>query len=63
MGVRQTTGLFLLPITQSTGVTIVAFSFALAVGQFVYGAAQPLFAHVDMERQRQAPSLEEDPLR
>jgi predicted MFS family arabinose efflux permease len=44
MGVRQTTGLFLLPITQSTGVTIVAFSFALAVGQFIYGAAQPLFA-------------------
>jgi len=44
MGVRQTTGLFLLPITQSTGVSIVAFSFALAVGQFVYGAAQPLFA-------------------
>jgi predicted MFS family arabinose efflux permease len=44
MGLRQTTGLFLLPITQSTGVSIVAFSFALAVGQFVYGAAQPIFA-------------------
>jgi len=44
MGVRQTTGLLLLPITQSTGVSIVAFSFALAVGQFVYGAAQPIFA-------------------
>jgi MFS family permease len=44
MGVRQTTGLFLLPITESTGVTIVAFSFALAVGQFMYGAAQPIFA-------------------
>ena len=44
MGVRQTTGLFLVPITQSTGVTIGAFSFALAVGQFVYGAAQPIFA-------------------
>ena len=43
MGVRQTTGLFLLPITQSTGVSIVAFSFALAVGQFVFGAAQPVF--------------------
>ena len=35
MGVRQTSGLFLLPITQSTGVSIVAFSFALAIGQFV----------------------------
>ena len=44
MGLRQTTGLFLLPITASTGVSIVAFSFALAVGQFVYGAAQPIFA-------------------
>jgi MFS family permease len=44
MGVRQTTGLFLLPITASTGVTIVAFSFALAIGQFIYGAAQPVFA-------------------
>jgi len=44
MGVRQTTGLFLLPITAATGVSIVAFSFALAIGQFMYGAAQPLFA-------------------
>ena len=43
MGVRQTSGLFLLPITQSTGVSIVAFSFALAIGQFVFGAAQPVF--------------------
>ena len=43
MGVRQTTGLFLLPITQTTGVSIIAFSFALAVGQFVFGAAQPVF--------------------
>lgn len=46
MGVRQTSGLFLLPITQSTGVSIVAFSFALAVGQFVFGAAQPVFGAV-----------------
>lgn len=44
MGVRQTTGLFLLPITAATGVSIVAFSFALAIGQFMYGAAQPIFA-------------------
>lgn len=44
MGLRQTSGLFLLPITRSSGVSIVAFSFALAVGQFVYGAAQPIFA-------------------
>jgi predicted MFS family arabinose efflux permease len=46
MGVRQTSGLFLLPITQSTGVSIVAFSFALAVGQFVFGAAQPVFGAI-----------------
>mgnify|MGYP001065827612 CR=1 FL=1 len=43
MGARQTSGLFLLPITESTGVTVVALSFALAVAQFVYGAAQPVF--------------------
>jgi predicted MFS family arabinose efflux permease len=46
MGVRQTTGLYLLPITQSTGVSIVAFSFALAIGQFVFGAAQPVFGAI-----------------
>jgi len=43
MGVRQTSGLFLLPITQATGVSIVSMSFALAVGQFMFGAAQPVF--------------------
>src|SRR5262245_12502671 len=46
MGARQTSGLFLLPITQSTGVSIVAFSFALAVGQFMFGAAQPVFGAI-----------------
>jgi predicted MFS family arabinose efflux permease len=46
MGVRQTSGLYLLPITQSTGVSIVAFSFALAIGQFVFGAAQPIFGAI-----------------
>jgi MFS family permease len=46
MGVRQTSGLFLLPITQSTGVSIVAFSFALAIGQFVFGLAQPVFGAI-----------------
>lgn len=43
MGARQTSGLFLLPVTKSTGVSIVALSLALAIGQFVYGAAQPVF--------------------
>jgi len=46
MGARQTSGLFLIPITQSTGVSIVAMSFALAVGQFVFGAAQPVFGAI-----------------
>jgi predicted MFS family arabinose efflux permease len=46
MGARQTSGLFLLPITQSTGVSIVAFSFALAIGQFMYGLAQPVFGAI-----------------
>jgi predicted MFS family arabinose efflux permease len=46
MGARQTSGLFLIPITQSTGVSIVAMSFALAVGQFVFGAAQPIFGAI-----------------
>jgi predicted MFS family arabinose efflux permease len=46
MGARQTSGLFLIPITQSTGVSIVAMGFALAVGQFVFGAAQPIFGAI-----------------
>jgi len=46
MGLRQTSGLFVLPITTSTGVSIVAISFALAVGQFVWGAAQAAFGAV-----------------
>ena len=46
MGARQTTGLFVQPIHQSTGVGIAAISFALAVGQFVWGAVQPVFGAV-----------------
>jgi MFS family permease len=42
MGVRQTQGLFLFPIAGSTGVSIVSISFAMAVGQFVWGAVQPV---------------------
>ena len=40
MGVRQTAGLFVLPIHTSTGLSLVSISLALAVGQFVWGAAQ-----------------------
>ncbi|MEO8202747.1 MAG: MFS transporter [Betaproteobacteria bacterium] len=43
MGVRQSTGLFVSSLNSSTGLGIVTVSFALAVGQFVWGAAQPLF--------------------
>lgn len=42
MGVRQSQGLFLFPISGSTGVGIVAISFAMAVGQFMWGLAQPV---------------------
>ena len=43
MGVRQSFGLFISPLNSATGLGIVTISFALAVGQFVWGAAQPLF--------------------
>jgi MFS family permease len=46
MGARQTTGLFLSPINTSTGLGIVSISFAMAVGQFVWGAAQPVFGAI-----------------
>jgi predicted MFS family arabinose efflux permease len=42
MGVRQSQGLFLFPIAGSTGVGIATISFAMAVGQFVWGAVQPV---------------------
>ena len=42
MGSRQTLGLFISPLNTSTGLGIVTISFALAVAQFVWGAAQPI---------------------
>lgn len=42
MGIRQSTGLYLSPINTSTGLGIVSLSFALAIGQFVWGAIQPI---------------------
>jgi hypothetical protein len=42
MGARQSMGLFVSPINTSTGLGIVSISFALAVGQFVWGLAQPI---------------------
>ncbi|HEY9192779.1 MAG TPA: MFS transporter, partial [Methyloversatilis sp.] len=42
MGVRQSTGLFISPINTTTGLGVVSLSFALAIGQFVWGAIQPI---------------------
>jgi MFS family permease len=42
MGARQSQGLFVFPIAGSTGVGIVTISFAMAVGQFTWGLAQPI---------------------
>ncbi|GHH48397.1 MFS transporter [[Pseudomonas] boreopolis] len=50
MGARQTTGLFVDPIHRDTGLGIAAISFALAVGQFVWGAVQPLFGALADQR-------------
>ena len=46
MGARLTTGLFLSPINTATGLGIVSISFAMAVGQFVWGASQPVFGAI-----------------
>ena len=43
MGIRNALGLFVSPLNTSTGLGIVSISFALAVGQLVWGAAQPIF--------------------
>ncbi|MBC7684606.1 MAG: MFS transporter [Bdellovibrionales bacterium] len=46
MGARLTTGLFMSPINTSTGLGIAKISFAMAIGQFMWGAAQPIFGAV-----------------
>jgi MFS family permease len=46
MGARQSLGLFVAPINQSTGFGIVSISLALAIGQFVWGVSQPIFGAV-----------------
>ena len=43
MGVRQTFGLFVLPLHQSFGLGIASISFAMAVGQLIWGVVQPVF--------------------
>ncbi len=46
MGSRQTLGLFMSPLNTSTGMGIVSISLAFAIGQFVWGASQPIFGAV-----------------
>jgi len=41
-GIRMSNGLFLGPINTSTGLGIVSLSLAMAMGQFVWGAVQPV---------------------
>ncbi len=42
MGTRQSQGLFLSPLNTSTGLGIASISLAMAIGQFVWGAVQPI---------------------
>jgi MFS family permease len=42
MGARQSLGLFIAPIDTSTGLGIATISLALAIGQFTWGAIQPV---------------------
>ncbi|SBT05414.1 Major facilitator superfamily MFS_1 [Candidatus Propionivibrio aalborgensis] len=42
MGARQSIGLYLAPLNSSTGLGIASISLAMAVGQFTWGAVQPL---------------------
>ena len=46
MGARQSLGLFVGPLKTATGLGIVAVSFALAIGQFVWGLTQPVFGAI-----------------
>jgi predicted MFS family arabinose efflux permease len=43
MGMRQTVGLYITPVMDSTHLAYASMSFALAVGQLMWGASQPVF--------------------
>src|SRR5687768_12921541 len=43
MGMRQSLGLFIAPIIDSTHVGYASMSFAMAIGQLMWGIAQPAF--------------------
>ncbi len=42
MGARQSQGLFVSPLNTATGLGIASISLAMAIGQFVWGAIQPI---------------------
>src|SRR5579863_4180445 len=42
MGLRQSFGIFLIPVTHDLGISASAFSFAIALQNIVWGASQPL---------------------
>jgi predicted MFS family arabinose efflux permease len=42
MGTRQSMGLYVGPLNTDTGLGIVSISFAMAIGQFMWGAIQPV---------------------
>ena len=42
MGMRQTWGLFVTPVTQDLGITIADFTLAIAIQNFTWGLTQPL---------------------
>ena len=46
MGIRQSLGLYVSPLNTATGLGLASISFALAVGQFMWGASQPIFGAV-----------------
>lgn len=45
-GARQSLGLYVAPLDHATGLGIASISLALAIGQFVWGASQPLFGAI-----------------
>jgi MFS family permease len=42
MGIRQTSGFFVQPLVLNTGLSISTVSLAMAIGQFMWGSAQPV---------------------
>lgn len=46
MGIRQSLGLFIHPLHHDTGIDLVSISFALAIGQLMWGVAQPIFGAI-----------------